>query len=205
MLLLNFNFSDEFLKVKELIFNENSIESIKKALDTLKVWKMRRSHETPLGVLCTLVLLDVKYKDQSNTFMDKSTLSTLYGCAITKFINYSSSFTMARGSMYSSANQLGIDSFLIDLRHIVSHGRQMPGLEVFRQSHLMCMRWIKDYYWDNEVLNIQDVKIKEMSFDTEMEAKLDNIFPFYDLLADLIHKNIKDFNELEQSNEVHIK
>lgn len=199
---LIFYFSEEFLKVKQMIFDENSIENLKSALDTLKIWKIRRSQDTPLGVLCTLILLDVQYKDHSKMIKDSSTLSTLYGSAITKFINYASSFTMTRGSMYFSANQLGIDSFLIDLRHTVSHGRHMPGLEVFRQSHLMCMRWIKDYYWDKEVENIRDVTIKEMNCDTEMEAKLDNIFPFYDLLADLIHKNIKDFDELEKLDKV---
>jgi ribosomal biogenesis protein LAS1 len=185
-----------------MIFDDNSIENMKNALDTLKIWKLRRSQDTPLGVLCTLILLDVQDKDQSKKITDSSTLSTLYGSAITKFVNYASSFTMARGSMYFSANQLGIDSFLIDLRHTVSHGRHMPTLEVFRQSHLMCMRWIKDYYWDKEISNIKNVSVKEMSYDLEIEAKLDNIFPFYDLLADLIHKNIKDFEELEKSNDV---
>lgn len=165
------------------------------------MWKIRRGHETPLGILCTIILLDVKVKDEEKVITDSSTLSTLYGCAITKFMNFASSFSMSRGSMYSIANKLGIDSFLVDLRHIVSHGREMPGLEVFRQSNLMCMEWIKNFYWDKEVQNVTDVTMKELNYDSEMEAKLEDIFPFYDLFVDFTHRNIKDFSELENTNE----
>lgn len=185
-----------------MLFNEDiSIDGKEEALKLLQIWRVRRAQDTPLGVLCTFILLDVQMKDLRGEVKDNNTLSTLYGCAITKFINYASSFNSYRGSMYGTADNLGIDSFLIDLRHNFAHGKQTPNLEVFRQSHSMCMKWIKEFYWDKEEMNIENVEIKKIRSDIELDKKLDEIFLFYNMVAELVHKNIKNFEMLEVSDE----
>lgn len=186
-----------------MIFNENStLNDKRKALNVLQGWKIRRRQDTNIGILCTLVLLDVSVKDTANEIKDQLTLSTLYGSALTKFINYATSLKLGTNTMYASAHQLGIDSFIIDLRHSFSHGRQTFNLDVYRNSHNICMKWIKEYYWDREIENIQDADIKNIRYDAELEEKLDEIFTFYDILAELILKNFKTFDELENSNEI---
>lgn len=188
---------NEFKQVYELIFGNDSTDDDKvKAFRILQTWKIRRAQETPTGVLCTLTLLNVLIKDKSGTMAaDPHTLNTLYSSTITKFINFATSFR-SFGTMYKSAYQLGIDSFLIDLRHACAHGKQTPTLEVFRRSHKYCLEWIKNFYWSKELLNISDVTIKSVRFDSALESKLNSILPFYDALAELLHKNIETFEDL---------
>lgn len=134
--------------------------------------------------------------------IDASILNALYANSLTRFVNFASSFNMSKTTMYGSANSLKLDSFLIDLRHSISHGKQAFHLDVFRNSHSICMKWIKEFYWDKEIDNICDADIKMIRFDVELEEKLDDILPFYDLLAEMIYKNIRTFEQLEKSNEV---
>lgn len=167
----------------------------------MKRWKLRRGKDCPLGVLCTAVLLDVLVKDSSDCIKDRSILSTLYASALTKFINYATSFKLGRSTMYATANTLGIDSFLIDLRHSFAHGQQSFNLDVYRHSHQICMKWIEKFYWNREIDNIKDVDIKDIRYDANFSEKLDEMFTFYDLLAELLLKNFKNFNQLQNSNE----
>lgn len=163
----------------------------------LEMWQSRRGQETPLGVFCTITLLKAHMVDLEGTIKDPEILSILYGSALTKFVNFASSFTSYRGSLYKIAKILGIQSYIIDYRHIFSHGKQMPCLEVFQQCNKVLMKWIKGYYWDKEELSMEDVDIATVRFGG-MDYKLDKIFPFYDTLADLILKNIKNFDGLEE-------
>lgn len=173
------------------------MDDIKKAHLILQSWKGRRSSETVTGVFCTLSLLDVHLKDITGKIIDPFTLSTLYASTLTKFLNFAASFQMQEATMYRSAHRLGIDSFLVDLRHLCSHGKQLPSLEVFRKSHRYCLSWIKTYFWENELKNVSDATSKDIRYDETLGEKLKNIFPFYDLLAELLHKNINDFQDLE--------
>lgn len=192
-----FTFSDELKTVYRLIFDEKATtEDKKSAYLVLQSWKVRRSQETLTGILCTLSLLDVHIKDLTNEIADPHTLSTLYASTLTKFINYASSFEVLRTSMYKSAEKLGIDSFLIDLRHLCAHGKQLPCLDVFRRSHRYCLDWIKTYFWESEMKNVSDVTSIDIRYDAELSEELRQIFPFYDTLAQLLHQNIVKFTDL---------
>lgn len=180
-----------------MIFDENTtIENKKKAYLALQSWKVRRSQETLTGILCTLSLLDVHIKDLTKEITDPFTLSTLYASTVTKFINYASSFELHRTTMYKSAERLGIDSFLIDLRHLCAHGKQLPSIEVFRKSHRYCLDWIKKFFWESEMNNISDVTSIDIRYDATLSEELREILPFYDTLAELLHKNIVKFTDL---------
>lgn len=163
------------------------------------MWRARRSQETMTGVLCTLTLLDIHLKDAAGTITDRSTLSTLYASTLTKFINYATSYQVGETSMYRSAKKLGIESFLIDLRHMCAHGKQLPSLEVFRKSHRTCLNWIKQFFWDQELTKICDATSKDFRFDSELAAKVKNILLFYDTLAQLLQKNITRLEDLPKN------
>lgn len=179
-----------------MIFDEKSTNDDKvKAFLILQTWKVRRSQETAIGVLCTLSLLDVYVQDITGKISDRFTLSNLYSGALTKFINHAASFQLRESTMYRSAYKLGIDSFLIDLRHLCSHGKQLPSLEVFRKSHRYCLGWIKKFYWESELLNISDATAKEIRVDATLTSKLQAILPLYDTLAELIHKNLLNLDD----------
>ncbi|XP_070502588.1 uncharacterized protein [Chironomus tepperi] len=194
---------DEFLEVRKLIFGDKStLKDKSKALSILKAWKIRRGQETPLGILCTLILVDVEVKDTPEKGFDSATLGLLYGSAITKFTNYATSFKLGKSTMYASANQLGIDSFIIDLRHNFAHGRQSFNLDVQRYSHKICMKWIKEFYWDTEIDKFQDVDIRDIRYNASLAEELDDMFTFYDLLAEAMLSNIRTFDELKDLSDV---
>lgn len=143
--------------------------------------------------------MDVYLKDIDKTITDPFTLSTLYASALTKFINYATSFEMREATMYRSAYRLGIESFLIDLRHLCAHGKQIPNIEVFRKSHRYCLNWIKQYFWENELNNISDASAKDARLDPVLMEKLSNILTFYDTFAELLHKNINNLDDIPSS------
>lgn len=155
------------------------------------VWRIRRCQDTPNGVLCTLALLDVIVKDQAKIITDKSVLITLYSFGVTKFINFSSSFNIKQQTMYRSANILGIDSFIVDLRHLCAHGKEVPSIEVFRKSADYCMSWLKNFYWEREMENISDTTINEMlaadSLNFEHQAK--DLLVIFDVILEAISKS----------------
>lgn len=180
-----------------MIFDDNStIENKKQAFLILQSWKVRRSQETLTGVLCTLSLLDVHLKDETGKISDPFTLSTLYASTLTKFINFATSFQINNTSMYRSANKLGLDSFLVDLRHMCAHGKQQPSLEVFRKSHRYCLNWIKNYFWLNELNNVSDATSKDIRYDEAMANNLKEKFSIFDMVAELLHKNVLKFKDL---------
>ena len=190
-------FSEELRSTFHLIFGENAtVYDKKEAYLRLQSWKVRRSSETLTGVFCTLSLLDVHIKDITGLITDPFTLSTLYASTLTKFLNFAASFQLREATMYRSAHRLGLDSFLVDLRHLCSHGKQLPNVEVFRKSHRYCLDWIKRYFWENELKNVSDATLKHIRYDETMGEKLKTIFPFYDTLAELLHKNVADFQDL---------
>lgn len=179
-----------------LIFDEKStVNDKKKAYLRLQSWKVRRSYESLTGVFCTLSLLDVHLKDVTGEINDPFTLSTLYASTLTKFLNFASSFQLRQATMYKSAQRLGLDSFLVDLRHLCSHGKQLPSVEVFRKTHRYCLDWIKTYFWETELKNVTDATSKDIRYDEELGEKLKNIFPIYDKLAELLHKDVVKFED----------
>lgn len=184
-----------------MIFDsESTVDEMNQAYLILQSWKVRRSHETLNGIMCTLSLLDVHLKDVTGKITDSFTLSTLYASTLTKFINYATSFEQQKATMYRSAQRLGIDSFLIDLRHLCAHGKQLPNLEVFRKSHSYCLNWIKSFFWDTELKNVSDANIKDIRYDKDFADQLKELLTFYDVLAEISHNNIVRFDDLLQGD-----
>lgn len=189
-----------------MIFDKNATVSEKhQAFLILQLWKARRSQETLTGVLCTLSLLDVYLKDETGKISDPFTLSTLYASSLTKFINFATSFQINDTSMYRSANKLGLDSFLVDLRHMCAHGKQQPCLEVFRKSHRYCLEWIRKFFWESELKNVTDATSKDIRFDETMADGLKEKFSLFDMCAELLHKNIVFFDDLTKEDSVSLR
>lgn len=190
------------MEVYELIFGAGSTkEDRQKALQKLFVWKIRRCQETPTSVLSTIAVLEVQVKDECQIITEKSTLSTLYATAITKFLNFMTTLQLHESTMYKSARNLGIDSFIVDLRHLVSHGQELPSLEVFQNSANYCMNWLKTFYWDREKDNISSATMKEIVKDNvlEFEDKVTKAVILFDLFLELNHKNYQTAEAVKSS------
>lgn len=177
----------------------------------MKIWKMRRLSLTPASVLSTLSILDVQLKDCSSaaTKYSNDDLRTMYSDAFLKFLNYMSSIMRSRTvqSMYSTARVLGIESFLVDLRHLCAHGQVSPSLDIFRRTAAYCMKWLREFYWDRELNVITDASVLDVQLkrSIELESSIRQWFQLYDVATEALsvgHKTVDDLLESEQDDDI---
>lgn len=175
-----------------------------KAFERLKIWKLRRLTLTPASILSTLSMLEVQLKDASEKYCDVD-LQKMYSDAFTRFVNYMSSIMRSRtiSTMYSTARELGMESFLIDLRHLCAHGQVLPSLAILRRTANYCMTWLKEFYWDRELdvitdADATDVRLKLLA---ESEEMIRECFTNYDQSTDAMLRGLKMVEEFIDAEE----
>lgn len=178
----------------------STVETKRLALSRIKLWKMRRGNLTPASVLSTLSILDVQLKDQPNTRFSDDELRSMYSNAFTRFVNYMSSIMRSRTlqSMYSTARELGIEPFLVDLRHLCAHGQVLPSLELSRRATDYCMNWLHEFYWDRERNFIADAGVRDVHLKSslELEQSIGDWFSLYDAATEAMLKGFKNIDDL---------
>lgn len=200
----------EFDMVYEWIYGTSCDEYTKQlAIKRIKVWKLRRQNLTPATVLSTLAVLEAQHKDRGDTQLSNDDLQSIYSVAFTRFLNYVSSIMRSRrlDSMYSTARELGIESFLVDLRHLCAHGQVSPSLQVFRRTADYCLNWLREFYWDRERdvitdANVRDVHRKEM---VELEQMASEWFGIYDVATEAMIigcKTVDDCHDPKYSDQI---
>lgn len=196
---------DEFAIVYDWIFSVGSNDQTKRqALERMKIWKIRRLNLTPASVLSTLSILDVQMKDCSTaiTKYADDDLRTMYSEAFLKFLNYMSSIMRSRTvqSMYSTARELGIESFLVDLRHLCAHGQVSPSLDIFRRTAAYCLKWLREFYWDRELNVITDASVRDVQLKSsvELEHSIQEYFRLYDAATEALAIGYKTVDDLPE-------
>lgn len=178
----------------------SNVETKELALSRLKLWKMRRGNLTPASVLSTLSLLDVQLKDKGEKRFSDDELRSMYSNAFTRFVNYMSSIMRSRTvqSMYSTARELGIEPFLVDLRHLCAHGQVLPSLDILRRTTNYCMNWLRDFYWDRERNVITDAIVRDVHLKStlELEASIGDWFNLYDASTEALLRGCKNIDDL---------
>lgn len=179
----------------------------------MKIWKIRRLNLTPASVLSTLSILNVQIKDcdtaTANAKYADDDLRTMYSEALLKFLNYMSSIMRSRTvpSMYSTARVLGIESFLVDLRHLCAHGQISPSLDIFRRTAAYCMKWLREFYWDRELKFITDATVRDVQLKSsiDLEQSIREYFRMYDAATEAMafgHKTVDDLHEATQNGDI---
>lgn len=199
-------YRDEFDQVYDQIFGENStIQSKQLALDRLKIWKIRRLNLTPATILSTLSILNVQLKDTNENRFSSDELRSMYSNAFTRFLNYMLSIMRSRHlqSMYSTARELGIESFLVDLRHLCAHGQVLPSLELSRRTADYCLNWLHEFYWNRERNFIIDATVRDVHLKSsvDMETAVRYWFSIYDASTEGHSKGARSIDDLK--NETH--
>lgn len=173
----------------------------------MKIWKIRRLNLTPATVLSTFAIIDVQLKDvnlmaapPSSTKYTDDDLRQMYSEALTKFLNHMSSIMRSRTvqSMYSTARELGIESFLVDLRHLCAHGQVSPSLEILRRTATYCVNWLREFYWDRELRVITDASVRDVQLKSsiDLEESIRYWFHMYDAAAGALAFGYKTVNDL---------
>lgn len=196
------DFREEFNSVYDWLFAQNSgIDTRRLALSRIKLWKLRRGNLTPASILSTLTILDVQLKDdkREKRFTDDE-LRSMYSNAFTRFVNYMSSIMRSRQlqSMYSTARELGIEPFLVDLRHLCAHGQVLPSLEISRRTADYCMNWLREFYWERERNFITDATVHDVHLKSsaELEQSIGEWFVLYDAATEAIIKGFRNVDDL---------
>lgn len=174
----------EFDIVYALIYASDSDNNSKQlAIKRIKIWKIRRLNLTPASVLSTLSILEAQIKDHENQHLNNDDLQCVYSIAFTRFLNYMSSIMRGRrlDSMYLTARELGIESFLVDLRHLCAHGQITPSLHIFRRTSEYCLNWLREFYWDREREFIVDAKVRDVHLEetASLEKNASDWFTIY--------------------------
>lgn len=120
-----------------------------------------------------------------------------------RFLNYMSSIMQNRNlkTMYITAKELGIESFLVDLRHLCAHGQVMPSLDIFRRTANYCFHWLEGYYWKREIEAIQDATIRDVRLEkfVRFERNIKELFTVYDAATEVMHKKCKLTTDIDQT------
>lgn len=178
--------------------------------------------QTPATISGTLTILEVMLKD--NMSKDKDTVKNLcnmYSTALTRLTYYFSSsylffiydisfdfhrflnhitslFKKEQQSMYKIAKSIEMDPFLVELRHLCSHGQATPSIDVFRRSAVYSLDWLKEYFWDNEVKAIKNTNHKDIKLNVQLyKNELVKYLNAYDIATEGIYKECKTVSELE--------
>lgn len=161
------------------------------------VWKIRRFDSTPASIQSTLALIEVELKTYLN---NENELQMMYSSAFTRFVNYMTSINQTGQfkNMYASTKELGLESFLVDLRHICAHGKQMPSLDVLKRTAVYCLNWLKQFYWDRELKTISNVKANDLrsTEQNNLISDLNDIFELYDKSSEIIFKGFTHINHV---------
>lgn len=107
-------------------------------------------------------------------------------------------------TMYMSAKQLGIESFLVDLRHLCAHGQVMPSLDVFRRTSDYCLNWLHTFYWTREVETIKNATVDDIRLKTtiEFEEKVFAMFIVYDLVTEAMYRRYRYVDDLNANENI---
>lgn len=167
----------------------------------MTIWKIRRAALTPASVLSTLALLEVDIKSEININLNE--IQIMYSNAFTRFLNFMTSIMQVKQfkTLYKSTSALGLESFLVDLRHMCAHGQTMPSVDVLLRTSKYCMKWLKDFYWDQEINNLKKLTtndIRKAECNTFMN-EINELFNVYDLTNEALYKGFDNVKEIKKN------
>ncbi|XP_058464436.1 uncharacterized protein LOC131438435 [Malaya genurostris] len=192
---------EEFKLVYDRIFSSDvsDLDSKESGLKLLKVWKIRQNRHTPVSVLCTMTILEVQIYDAQRQRDKKDgnsdEIKNIYSGAFTRFINYlteshKQSGAGRRGTISNRVGKIGIEGFIVELRHLCAHTSMSISVDVFRRSAEYCLNWLKVCYWQRELELIQscDAKqIKRNTLEAKQQQELMCMAAIYDVATKAMH------------------
>lgn len=152
-----------------------------------------------VGLSSTLALLEAEIASLTVPEYTVECLQVFYASALNRFLNFAHSLTMTQTSMFGAAKELGIHSFIVDVRHLCSHGPSLPALETLQLCAASCMKWLRIFYWDNLLKEAKDVTVQDMltvSGTAALNKELEFLLGIYDFTAHQIWRRRKSLSEL---------
>lgn len=177
--------SEEWRTVYNLIYSSN-VEFQKKALNKLRVWKIRM----PLlssGIEATLNVLEALLQD--DTHISEYPLRLMYSGALVRFLNLCAANSKKQGTFYETAKRNNIPDWMIDLRHNCSHGHTLPNKSMLKLSLEFALNWLEKEYW-----SVQNDKLSDLIVENkivEETGRINALFSAFCEVSKKMHKKQK--------------
>ncbi|EDV96968.1 GH16572 [Drosophila grimshawi] len=189
----------EFSTVYDWLFSkQTTTANRRKALSQMRIWSLRRGSLCPAAVLATGVLMKAQLEDKQGN----PNIRTTYASSFTRFFNFMSSIMQSHNmtSMYNTARQLGLQSFIVDLRHLCAHGQELPPTAVLRNTAEHCVEWLRNFYWlpQTETMNNLDAPKLQRKDMAKFEKELGILFEMYDLALECQLKGAQKLKEIKK-------
>uniref|UniRef100_A0A182KH95 Uncharacterized protein n=1 Tax=Anopheles christyi TaxID=43041 RepID=A0A182KH95_9DIPT len=197
----------EFQSVYGKIFNSppDDIETKEDGLRWLKMWRARQMKDFPICVRCTFQILEAQVFDLRSQQAEGEGASSkameiknIYAGAFTRFINFLTENGGGGGggvgggggtrkkSIAESVREIGIETYLVELRHLCAHRSVTISIDVFRRSAQYCMDWLNKAYWQRELAGMQPVSYDTLKYSYAVDTQLPDmstILRTYDAVA----------------------
>ncbi|XP_016995640.2 uncharacterized protein [Drosophila takahashii] len=198
----------EFRTTYNWLFGKTSTPANRRqALSKIRIWSLRRGNLCPAAVMATSVLVQAQLEDQEDQ-EGNSKIQNTYASAFTRFYNFMSSIMQGHSmsSMYETARELGLQSFIVDLRHLCAHGQELPPVQVLRSTSEHCLEWLRTYYWlpHKESMSNLDAGKLQRKDKLKFEKAVSNLLEIYDLTLECHIKGaekLKAISKLKSSGE----
>ncbi|XP_030747582.1 uncharacterized protein LOC115876048 [Sitophilus oryzae] len=136
----------EWDHVYNLVYSENKAKQ-SEALNILKMWKAR-TPILPAGVEGTLIILEALLIDDQLLTYEQFT--KLYSVALMRFLNLSAANSDKQGTFSRTSSKNELPKWLVNLRHDIAHGHQIPSKFNLQTGLNFGFKWLKEKYWRSQ-------------------------------------------------------
>ncbi|XP_056637911.1 uncharacterized protein LOC130445987 [Diorhabda sublineata] len=169
----------------------NLEEDKRKALDILKIWKLR----TPLlsaGVTGTLILLETLLSNIDG--LTELQIVQIYSISLLRFLNICAANNDKQGTFNKTVLRNDLPKWLIDIRHDIAHSNKLPSKTMLELALNYSFEWLIEKYWKIQNDTISDYFV---SSETKSAKVVDTLNTYIGLSLN-IHMNA-DMKEYEEA------
>ncbi|KAI9830477.1 MAG: rRNA-processing protein las1 [Phylliscum demangeonii] len=171
----------------------------RQGVDTIRAWKFRG--EVPHAVESTALLIDAAMTDDDalrcraaiSPWSVRAAYATAFARFVTGFVDASQTGRYKR-SMYHVAQEIGLPTSFVELRHQIAH-EEMPSVVVLRRAATRALEWLWEHFW-RDIRDDDDpdgAMASGAGPDVEMDAVNERIrSEFRELLRQYVKQRIRD-------------
>ncbi|KAK5982601.1 hypothetical protein GCK32_003291, partial [Trichostrongylus colubriformis] len=145
----------EWNRVRTL-FQSEDVEELKECLAILSMWRSRMGNSIPVALSCSemlvrLAISELQIANEADQWMKMEELKMQHCIVIIRFINYVNEIgqRQRQTSIVRAVQQLGIPSWLVEIRHNASHSH-VPPIGTLRMGSEFCREWIWNNFWTRQ-------------------------------------------------------
>lgn len=142
-----------------------------RAIQRVKSYQSKGSQYLPHVIDCTAqitsaILLDEEKSSNGNEHMVSVRLG--YTMSLIRFVNgildptQQSQFAIP---LHTLAKRVGLSSWFVELRHLGTHEREMPSIDMLRIAAKEALIWLWDHYWNDDELEEEEDSSEEKEED----------------------------------------